>query len=805
MSSTEFDVSGESLDSMESLEQYTPFVPFESSFTVEPESLETTQYTETVTPSMSPFVSEYEGGSPGETLEDRELHQFLFDLYDREFEELVGELTQEAAAAVAEREGISGEGPTASVGAEAYLEEWIAPLREQADAMMNRLSEAVTQADVSSMTELELNRFFEQFEQRGTGLEPLFEDFLGGLLNKAKRIVSGAVTLAKKGVAAAIRVIPGLSGLLGKLKGLIKPLLNRVLRFALNRLPPALRGPARMLAQRVLGRIGVREDEEIEGAATPDLKSVQRDFDLGAASLLFAADEAEQEEVLTEIASEDEAPETEASVGQLMEARERFVDEVQRGHDPQQALEQFIPAILPVARIAIRVVGRGRVVNFLAGYLSKLIAPYVGTSATPLSRAIVDAGLRLLTLEAPSEIEIQQLAPEALAATVEDTVRRVAEAGEGLLEDPVMREVVVQQAFFEAAAENFPSEMLVPEAQEAPSANGTWVAMPLGRGRKYYHKYTRVFDVAISNQAAASIRTFGGVSLAAFLKGQVGASFPVRARLHLYKAIPGTWLSRIAKFERVPGLGSSSKVAWSQIHPMTPRAAATLLKEPRLGRPMSARFLTVRDLIGVGQRLYYLEIVGARHGTTQPGTVDHRVSRPSEINVTFDFPKDEYRVDAFLSERKAQEVAAKLRRREIIPVLASLGQWLRDILKRTVETGIGQHVKINTEASEHEEFLGLGTVGRVVLEALVAKLADWCIAAIGDYLRDRSADFINAADATADGVTVTITIVNPPGAAVIRKLIRGEGIGLANVILNPLALFGGIPRLSVQIAPGFRS
>ena len=54
------------------------------------------------------------------------------------------------------------------------------------------------------------------------------ENFLGGLLNKVKALVKGAVNLAKKGIAAVRTVIP-VGRLLDKLKQLIKPLLRRVL------------------------------------------------------------------------------------------------------------------------------------------------------------------------------------------------------------------------------------------------------------------------------------------------------------------------------------------------------------------------------------------------------------------------------------------------------------------------------------------------------------------------------------------------------------------------------------------------
>src|SRR5204863_8825824 len=122
-------------------------------------------------------------------------------------------------------------------------------VRRAADTMLENIAQAVTEHDVASMSEGELDRFFEQFEPRGTGLEPYFEDFLGGLWNKVKSVASTGLDILQKGIT----LIPGLGGLISKLRELVKPLLRRVLRTAIDKLPPTLQPIARQLAQRVLG------------------------------------------------------------------------------------------------------------------------------------------------------------------------------------------------------------------------------------------------------------------------------------------------------------------------------------------------------------------------------------------------------------------------------------------------------------------------------------------------------------------------------------------------------------------------
>ena len=216
-----------------------------------------------------------------------------------------------------------------------------------------------------------------------------------------------------------------------------------------------------------------------------------------------------------------------------------------------------------------------------------------------------------------------------------------------MFEEPALLEAAVTDAFHAAAAENFPPQVLVPELHEA-SVPATWVAMPRGRRRKHYKKYTRVFDVEITPQVAESMATFGGARLAAVLKDQLGVVPPVRARVHLYQAIAGTTLRRIAALERtVPGLGKGAGAA--QLHPLTVEAAGTLLQQPKLGRNVPGTYVSSRGAVAVGQRFYYLEIAGARPITVATGAGAPAVRRTSDVNVTLDFPKDEFRVFVYFS------------------------------------------------------------------------------------------------------------------------------------------------------------
>ena len=119
--------------------------------------------------------------------------------------------------------------------------------------------------------------------QPGYGhLSPAFEGFLSGLWNKAKSIAKSAINVVKSGVAAVGKFLP-LGWIFNKLKPLIKPLLQRVLQFALDRLPAPLRPIASKLAARLFGKIGLGEVEaEAEAQAIcmqhPDYAEAYRAF-----------------------------------------------------------------------------------------------------------------------------------------------------------------------------------------------------------------------------------------------------------------------------------------------------------------------------------------------------------------------------------------------------------------------------------------------------------------------------------------------------------------------------------------------
>jgi len=820
----------------------------------------------TVTPE-SPFLSEYAAGEQTMRPEEPALRELLEELYEAEFDEAVADLAAEAETYVAEL-GL-GESETDQARAERLLEAWVDPLRREAQTMLMGLAEAFDSEDPATMTEDRFEAIFEQFAPAGGEHGPAFEGFLGSLAKKAKRLAKGAIKAAKAGVAAVSKIMP-IGIILRKLAGLAKPLLNRVLQYALNKLPVQYRDPARLLARRFLGITVSEALDELDGEdldeaewespgplgtfeqpATADLRQIQDEFDTEAVGLVFAPSEQEQDLYLAEASVAGAASEQSPLAG-LDAARTRFVEGMARldeSADPTPLVENFLPAILPALRLGVRIAGRPRVVRFLAQYLGRLIAPYVGPSVTPgLSRAIVDAGLRAMSLEA-SEDEADPTSPglaaEAFASLVEDTVARVAQLAEDELDHEALVEEAAYTAFHQSAAANFPAEVLSEQNEhlEAGRARGTWVSMPRS-GPWRYRKYSRVFNVVIHPAAARSITTFGGQPLSAFLRDGLGRSGPVRARVHLYQAVPGSSVARIARAERgVPGLGSSEARARSRLHPLTPMAAAALIGEPGLGREVSEVHGDGLGPLAVGQRLYYLEVSNATAApvatggdapaaqpaadsststaapaATPAGAASSGQPRSSSASCSIDQASGGVTVTIYTSEADAQAIATRLRRRE------SLGPSLA-VLRRIYGPAIGvarmQRVRIRSEADEEDEVstedllrrpggFGRPSAGRVRTRRplLVRRrvygarrrrpryvrrptLVSWIARALATEL-DRSRDaFVQAADAPADGVTIVLRL-RPPG---LRALLSPGVAGAAAAAAGP-------GEVQVEITPG---
>ncbi len=803
-----------------------PFLDI-SSFEVEETEIPGGQETSGFSEVESPFRSIYEIKDQEGIVdqESEEFASFFTELYDQEFDEVVSEIINEAANLYESRfEGEYGGISTQGVKAERLLEEHFAPLIRETEAYLEALSEYLENRDPNSLSESEIDKFN---YIPSTNLSPSFENFLKKIVKKIKKVAKKGLNLAKRGLKAVaktglalakrgLKAIGklGLGPVLNTLKRLIRPLLKNVLKAAIGKLPTEIQPIAKNLADKHLKKITGEAEEVFEGEeAAGNIAQIQYEFDLQLANYLFAEEEVEQEASIAEYITSAEQPAL-GQLDQLEHARTQFIDrldQLKEGEDPAPALEEFIPALYPAMKLGIKLAGRKRVVDFLAKFVGKLINRFVGPKYTPmLSGALVDVGMRMMGFEATPE-NARQAAFEAIADTVEGTVREVAALPEYILDNEELLEGFVMEAFESSAAANLPPVLSTkvyqerPELRETIDVGGTWVRLPL-RGRRYYKKYTRVFDVNITPHMAQTIKTWNGMPLAIVLqdlfrmpKGRV-----IKARVHLYEAIPGTWLSRISKFEKnVAGLGSPVKIAWSRIYPLTPQAATVILGQPRLGREVALKYLANPFMISNGQRFYYLEIPSTPIYSLSIQGAPSITGRCCQTHLKLDFPKDQIQVSIFLSESEAQKIALKLRQRMPMgPIMTLLRPIYAIGLKNAFSEGVYHQTKIIHGAMGIKQSAAatLKWLPPIFLEMLMGKLVNWVGSSLSQHLKqqERAQDFIASTENPAIGLTIVLQFNSPPGLTDIRRILAGEPVALRSIRFPD-----STPNTQVQIVPGY--
>ena len=786
----------------------------------------------------SPFLSVYEQVEGEEPFQDpvREAYVSAVQaLYDEEFDESLFELLTDARNLHTDHLAAGH----ALEDADRLVSQHFADLIRESESAIDAMAREFGARD-DELVQGELESFAERYAAPST-LEPAFEDFLGKLIKKVARGVKAVAGKAVQGIAKI-----GLGPVLAKIKSLIRPMLNRVMQKAIGRLPVAVQPIARKLAERLglapkaapappssapeppaaadaaaadagttpapadaVASIPNDPGTPVVAAAGPDVTEMQTEFDEQLAEALLADDVQELE---LEIARTRSAAAVSSPVfTNLDQARERFVtdlEQLKEGENPAPYIENFLPAVLPALRIAIRLIGRPRVVNFLAGLLGKLIGNLVGPAQAPaLSRAIVDAGLKLVSLEASVEEEAR-LAPSAVAATVEETVSRVASLPEYVLEDQELLEAFTLEAFEQAAAANLPAVFSQATYRRRPDlleggVNAAWVMLPLRRPR--YKRCSRTFKVTITPHVAEAVESFEDAPLSEYLQDQlaVGEGEDVEAEVHLYEVLPGGTAADIAHAEsETIGLGASDEATVSQLQPLTHEAAGALLGAPALGRTLPPG-ANIRTVMG-GQRLYHLAIANKRPLTARGRRGRPRVRRLARVYVTLDHTKDLVRVCVFVSEVKAQRLAVRLRQQSHAGSLTVgfhklLSRRLPPILqgKRRMRLKIVHTAVPRGSASDAY----LGKLPTIVAPAFVARLQEWLVQGFAEFVRTQSQKLIAAAEDPADGVTLDFTIENPPGLKELGQALaeRGTSAQVAEAVGR-----GSRPAVRVEAHSGHR-
>ena len=791
----------------------------------------------------SPFLSVYESYDTEHQVDEplREAYATLVnDLYDEEFDDALFELLT-AARGLHQDHLASGH---SLEEADRLVTQHFSQLAQEAESMLDTMTRELGSRDAVTI-DREVDAFVESYTPAAS-LEPEFQDFLGKLAKKIGKGVRSVARTAVKSVAAV-----ALGPALRTVRPLVRPLLNQVLQKAIGRLPQSVQPAARALAARLglgpkplppaptapegpavlepapatapepMPAAGVTEaaaaagsledaGSPVQPAAGADVPEMQLEFDALLAEALLADDEVAFE---LEIARARAASNGHAApvFTDLDQARERLVHDLENLKEGESAapyIENFLPAVLPALRVALRLIGRPRVVSFLAGLLGKLISNLVGPQHAPaLSRAIVDAGLKLMSLEATDQGE-DRIAASAVAATVEETLTRVASLPDHVLDDQELLEGFALEAFEQAAAANLPAVLSEGTYKKRPElleggVNATWMMLPLRRPR--YKRCSQTFTVKITPHMAEAVEGFENTPLSDYLQDQLGLpeGEDLEAEIHLFEVIPGGTAADIARHEaETPGLGSADEATLSQFHPLTHEAAGVLLGRPGLGRKLRLGS-NVRTL-APGQRVFHV-VTGRRPVTVATAFGRRRARRLVRVNVTLDVPRDEARVSVFLSEVKAQRLAVRLRQQSHLGSMAVafhklLGRRLPFILhgKRPSRLRIVHPAVAPGPASAPILDVLPGTVPKV----FIAKMQEWLTAAFAEFVKVQAAKFLTASEDPADGVTLQFTIERPPGLKEIGALFAQKGAapnGIAQTIVQAAR-----PSVRVEALAGYK-
>jgi hypothetical protein len=761
------------------------------------------EFTTPFLPGESTEASESEAATP----EVSEFSEMAAELKDTLFREALEQLADEAMEAHASQiAGEYGDRETRDLTAERLLNEHFEPLAAQAEALLDRFFERLEGYEAESLTDTEIERISNEVLPSEVPMSPASEQFLGGLLRKAGRLVSGAVNLAKKGVKGAINLAGkglafvgklALGPLLKPLKALGKFLLRHVVRFALGQLPPTLRPLAQKLSDKLFRAIGETHEgegeaqEQSESEALPaaaDAAHLEAEFDVQVAQLLLTNDEAEMDHL---VSSYGEGESYSSPLPELDNTRTQLIKELSRlqpGDNPQPVMEQFLPALIwPAAKTAITLLGRPKIVNFIGRLLSGLIKPLIGADAAGLlAPAIADAGLRIFGLETNNP-EPRAMAAEALAATVEETINSISELPQHVLENETLLSDAVHEAFENAASAYFPNSVIKPELRESAERHGMWTRMPAKSERKRYAKYSDSVPVEISPRLAGSIDTFGGATLHDHLRDQYGHhdGHPYKAKVSLYQALPGTRGSTIARAEGFPA---------SQLHPLTPHAAGALLgQNASLGlRHTSGAYLATPQKLHVNQRLYRIEPPTGRH---------HRV-RHVHSELVINLLRGEIRLWLYLSEPLCQRLCAELSKGNAPAAFARVKRLLTRTTEALRMAVVHHHLPARIQVISDKPNLH-GSTPHWLRQAghhLAVKISEWGQAQLAQYFRNSAEEFKRACASHHDGVTLRITMTRIPGMEILRALSQGK----ASKELSHTGWPKGVPAFQVIQHTGYR-
>jgi hypothetical protein len=669
---------------------------------------------------------------------------------DDEFGEALEALVSEAAARHLASTGTWSHESGAMQLASTDVEQWLETVAAEADRQLAALETHFGDRPVDSVSESEIDAV----GGAATELAPLDspvnaqELFFKSLIDKAKSVVKGAVKLAKQGVKAVGKMLPT-GKIFAALRKLVRPLLKRVLATAIGKLPKSLRPMAQRLAGKVGGAVGgaVSAVASAAGAGeASEAEALSAEFDEALAEALLAPNDAAMTEALEAFEAEaSDVASSENAVEALDAARHRLARQLvdaQPDKPPIAEMQQFIPAVMaawPLIKLGVGIIGRERVVDFVAGLLANLIKPMIGPEvAKPLSHAITNAGLGLLGLEAEG-VDDGMLGAEALVAAAEDTIREVMALPPASLQQPLLVQAVTEEAFEQAVIRHFPPQVLRPDLAQAreDDERGIWVAMPRStRPHLRYRKYSVVRPLRINQPMARAVVFTGGDTLEERLLDEGVTSWPVQAELHTYELLPGGHVGHLAAFELEGESYADGALEFDSLEderPLRQPGGARMDRRPlaRGGRPPGA---AGRGL--ARRRVLSLKVRG-RHLRRRPRFA-------LKLDVTSAAPQ--LVLHLLVSERVAHQMAGDLQHKRQAQVVAAV--------RRLVGEPRQQAMAARLQALLTKQGITLPEGGGAKLAAALAEAVERVVAA---QLPEAAATLATAAKDPAAGATLSFT------------------------------------------------
>src|SRR5258708_17229754 len=167
-----------------------PFAEAASEATGLPPNSGFSQWSETPTP-----FAEATDGLMSESEMDLLLAEVFGELRDETFDEALAYLAEETEQAVADR--FTSETAASGSERERYAEAQLSALRFETEQYIDALEAGLTGMDVESLTDEQLDELLDRFDPEAGELTPAGEEFISGIVRKAKKVVKFVAKAAK--------------------------------------------------------------------------------------------------------------------------------------------------------------------------------------------------------------------------------------------------------------------------------------------------------------------------------------------------------------------------------------------------------------------------------------------------------------------------------------------------------------------------------------------------------------------------------------------------------------------------------